>query len=336
MDGLTISQARIEDGQVVAVKDVSLSVPLGTVTALLGSSGCGKSSLLRAIAGLEPLAGGSILWRGRNLAQVAVHKRHFGMMFQDGQLFPNRNVYGNVAYGLSQLPKAQRRRKVRELLETVGLAGYEDRDIDTLSGGQAQRVALARCLAAQPELLLLDEPLSALDRALREELLIVLRQIIGDLKLTVIYVTHDQDEAFSLADQIVIMDKGQVLVSNASEQIWTHPGSKVAASFLGYRPFLSPAAAKDFGIEIEDGTELGLAPGALRMGTDGQGIAARANNLRVRRGKYFAEVTWRHGNEEYSGQAEAGLEMQLSKKQAHQEVALQIYRDGTCVVPLVS
>ena len=336
MDGLTISQARIEYGLVEAVKGVSLSVRLVTVTALLGPSGCGKSSLLRAIAGLEPLAGGSILWQGRNLAQVAVHKRHFGMMFQDGQLFPNRNVFGNVAYGLSQLPKTQRRRKVRELLETVGLAGYEDRAIDTLSGGQAQRVALARCLAPQPELLLLDEPLSALDRALREELLIVLRQIIGDLKLTVIYVTHDQDEAFSLADQIVIMDKGQILVSNASEQIWTHPGSKTAASFLGYRPFLSPAAAKDFGIVIEDGTELGLAPGALRMGTDGQGIPARANNLRVRRGKYLAEVAWHHGNEEYRGQAEAGLEMQLSKKQAHQEVTLQIYRDGTCVVPVAT
>ncbi|MDU5854566.1 MAG: ATP-binding cassette domain-containing protein, partial [Varibaculum cambriense] len=184
MDGLTISQARVQYGQVEAVKDLSIEVPLGTVTALLGPSGCGKSSLLRAIAGLEPLAAGSVSWRGRNMEQVPVHQRHFGMMFQDGQLFPSRNVSGNIAYGIAHLPKAQRQEKVKELLDSVGLSGYQDRSIDTLSGGQAQRVALARCLAPQPQLLLLDEPLSALDRALREELVITLRQIIRDLELT--------------------------------------------------------------------------------------------------------------------------------------------------------
>lgn len=336
MDGLTISQARVQYGQVEAVKDLSIEVPLGTVTALLGPSGCGKSSLLRAIAGLEPLAAGSISWRGRNMEQVPVHQRHFGMMFQDGQLFPSRNVSGNIAYGIAHLPKVKRQEKVTELLESVGLSGYQDRTIDTLSGGQAQRVALARCLAPQPELLLLDEPLSALDRALREELVITLRNIIRSLELTVVYVTHDQDEAFSLADQIVIMDQGKILALNSAEEIWTHPGSKAAASFLGYRPFLSAEAAAEFGIEIGEREQLAVAPGGLKMCLAEQGVAATARDLRVRRGKYLAEVAWRQGSEEYSGQAEAGLGLHLSKKQTSQEVGLQIQRSETCVVPVSS
>lgn len=336
MDGLAISQARVEYGQVVAVKDVDIEVPLGTVTALLGPSGCGKSSLLRAIAGLEPLAAGTICWRGRDMAPVPVHRRRFGVMFQDGQLFPSRNVSGNIAYGIAHLPKEQRQERVKELLATVGLSGYEDRSIDTLSGGQAQRVALARCLAPQPELLLLDEPLSALDRALREELLVALRQIIRDLDLTVGYVTHDQDEAFSLADQIVIMAQGKILTANSAEAIWKNPASKAAASFLGYRPFLSQMAAAEFGIEIPTGTLLGLAPGAIKMVPAGQGIPASAQELRVRRGKYLAEVSWQVGGEEYGGQAEAGLGIHLSKKESVQEVGLQVQRGETCVVPLAT
>ncbi|WP_215522747.1 ABC transporter ATP-binding protein [Varibaculum prostatecancerukia] len=335
MDGLAISQARVQYGQVEAVKDLTIEVPLGTVTALLGPSGCGKSSLLRAIAGLEPLAAGTISWRGRNMEQVPVHQRRFGMMFQDGQLFPSRNVSGNIAYGIAHLPKTQRRKKVKELLDNVGLSGYEDRSIDTLSGGQAQRVALARCLAPQPELLLLDEPLSALDRALREELVITLRQIIRDLELTVVYVTHDQDEAFSLADQIVIMDQGEILAANSAEEIWEAPGSQAAASFLGYRPFLSAGAAAKFGIEIGEGEQLAIAPGGLKMCPAGQGIAATARDLRVRRGKYLAEVSWQQDSEEYAGQAESGLGLHLSKKQTQQEVGLQIQRSETCVVPVL-
>lgn len=333
MDGLTVSQVRVQYGQVQAVTDLSIEVPTGTVTALLGPSGCGKSSLLRAIAGLEPLTAGAISWRGRNMEQVPVHQRRFGMLFQDGQLFPSRNVSGNIAYGIAHLPKAQRQEIVSELLDSVGLGGYQDRTIDTLSGGQAQRVALARSLAPEPELLLLDEPLSALDRALREELVITLRNLIRSLQLTVVYVTHDQDEAFSLADQIVIMDEGKILAVNSAEEIWTHPGSKAAAVFLGYRPFLSAEAAAQFGIEIPEGSQLAIAPGGLKMCPAGQGIAATARDLRVRRGKYLAEVSWRLGSEEYSGQAEAGLGIHLSKKQSQQKVGLKVQRDETCIVP---
>ena len=154
-------------GPVRAVDGVSLTVGRGEVVALLGPSGCGKSSLLRAVAGLEDLAGGEICWDGDDVVSLPVHRRGFGLMFQDGQLFPFRDVAGNVAYGLTGLPRARRRARVEEMLTLVGLSGYAGREITTLSGGQAQRVALARALAPRPRLLLLDEPLSALDRAMR-------------------------------------------------------------------------------------------------------------------------------------------------------------------------
>ena len=157
-------------GDFLAVKDVNVVIEPKSVTALIGPSGCGKSSLLRAVAGLEEIAAGTIAWDGADVVGVPVHKRGFGLMFQDGQLFEHRDVGSNIAYGLTDLPRAQRGERVREMLALVGLPGFERRRVTTLSGGQAQRVALARALAPAPRLLLLDEPLSALDRALREQL----------------------------------------------------------------------------------------------------------------------------------------------------------------------
>ncbi|MGM0386639.1 MAG: ABC transporter ATP-binding protein, partial [Actinomycetota bacterium] len=157
-------------GVVAAVDGVSLDVARGEVVALLGPSGCGKSSLLRAVAGLEPLAAGDVLWDGESVVGEPVHRRGFGLMFQDGQLFVHRNVAGNIAYGLAGRPREEQRARVAELLELVGLAGYGRRSVTTLSGGERQRVALARSLAPRPRLLMLDEPLSALDRNLRERL----------------------------------------------------------------------------------------------------------------------------------------------------------------------
>ena len=218
---------------VTAVDGVDLDVARGETVALLGASGCGKSSLLRAVAGLEDLAGGTVAWDGRDVARVPVHRRGFGLMFQDGQLFPFRDVAGNVAYGLAGLPRRERRARVERVLDVVGLRGYGPREVTTLSGGQAQRVALARSLAPRPRLLLLDEPLSALDRALRERLAVDLRRILTDQGTTALYVTHDRDEAEEVADRVGVMEAGRLLRLDAPEVLRADPGGEAVARLLG-------------------------------------------------------------------------------------------------------
>ncbi|MHB1288870.1 ABC transporter ATP-binding protein [Georgenia sp.] len=227
-------------GGTAAVAGADLDVAVGEVLALLGPSGSGKSSLLRAVAGLEPTADGTIAWAGRDLAGVAVHRRGFGLMFQDGQLFPHRSVAGNVAYGLlmARTSRAARDRRVGELLDLVGLTGYGARPISSLSGGQAQRVALARALAPAPQLLLLDEPLSALDRSLREHLTGELHDILRATATTSLYVTHDHDEAFTVADRVAVMIEGEIAQVDTPTRLWRSPASQAVAAFLGYGPFL--------------------------------------------------------------------------------------------------
>ncbi|MDU0347903.1 ABC transporter ATP-binding protein, partial [Actinomyces sp. MRS3W] len=234
-------------GPLIAVDAVSLDVPRGQILALLGASGSGKSSLLRAVAGLEDIAGGTITWDGRDVVPVPVHRRGFGLMFQDGQLFPFRDVAGNIAYGLTGLPRAQRERRVEEMLELVGLPGYGSRAVTTLSGGQAQRVVLARALAPRPRLLLLDEPLSALDRALREQLTTELRAVLKAQGTTALYVTHDQDEAMSVADRVGVMSAGRLLRVDTPEGLWADPGSARVARFLGFGTILDADAVARLG-----------------------------------------------------------------------------------------
>lgn len=220
MPGLSVVDAvvtyRTASGPVHAVDHVDLACAPGEIVALLGASGSGKSSLLRAIAGLERLAGGQIRWDGADVTALPTYRRGFGMMFQDSQLFPTMNVGANVAYGLAGRPRAEREERVAELLELVGLPGYERRKVTELSGGQAQRVALARSLAPRPRLLLLDEPLSALDRALRERLVGVLATVLRATGTTALHVTHDHGEAFALADRVAVMDAGQLVETDAS------------------------------------------------------------------------------------------------------------------------
>lgn len=195
-----------------AIHGVDLEVAAGEIVALLGPSGSGKSSLLRAVAGLEAVTRGEIHIWGRNVAGVPVHKRGCGMVFQDGQLFPHRSVAGNIAYGLEHTGRSKREvaAAVSRWLDLVGLEGYGDRAITTLSGGQAQRVALARSLARGTGLLLLDEPLSALDRDLREELAVELRTIMTQANTAGLYVTHDHEEAFTVADRIAVVADGRI------------------------------------------------------------------------------------------------------------------------------
>ena len=247
--GLSVCGLAVTYGDLRAVDGVDLEVAAGEVVALLGASGSGKSSLLRAVAGLEDVAAGEVAWDGRSMVRVPVHKRGFGLMFQDGQLFEHRDVGSNIAYGLTDLPRAQRSERVREMLELVGLPGFERRRVTTLSGGQAQRVALARALAPAPRLLLLDEPLSALDRALREQLATDVRTILRQGGTTALYVTHDQDEAMTVADRVGVMEAGRLLRLDTPQRLWADPASSKVARFLGFDVV----------------GDLALAPGALRV-----------------------------------------------------------------------
>jgi thiamine transport system ATP-binding protein len=204
---------------------------------VLGPSGGGKSTLLRVIAGLEEPRAGRLELDGRDLAGVPAHERGVGLMFQDYALFPHRDVAQNVAFGLRMQGQGRdaARTRVRELLELVGLPGAEARPVSQLSGGEQQRVALARALAPRPRLLMLDEPMGSLDRALRERLPEELRAIFGELGLTVIYVTHDQDEALSVADRVVLLAEGRLVADGTPEALWTRPPSGWTARFLGFR-----------------------------------------------------------------------------------------------------
>ena len=221
---LELDHVSVSFGENKSVDDISLEVMHGEVLAVLGPSGSGKSTLLRAIAGLE-ISTGSIRWEGELLNHVPVHKRGFALMFQDGQLFPHLDVAGNVAYS--------KKGNVAELLELVGLAGFEKRRVTDLSGGEQQRVALARALAASPRLLLLDEPLSSLDRELRERLAVDLREILLETHTTAIMVTHDQSEAAVVADRVAIMDEGRMLQLGTITQLRKKPASDRVARFLG-------------------------------------------------------------------------------------------------------
>ena len=193
--------------------DATFDVAPGGIVALLGPSGCGKSTLLRAIAGLEPLVTGRVSWAADDLANIPPHRRGFGLVFQDGQLFVHKSVAENIAYGLrvQRVPRAQRTERIDELLELVGLPGYGSRAVHELSGGERQRVALARALAPKPRLLMLDEPLSALDRELRDRLATDLAKLLRATGTTSILVTHDEGEAHTIADRVLRMRDGQLL-----------------------------------------------------------------------------------------------------------------------------
>ncbi|MEV1062110.1 ABC transporter ATP-binding protein [Streptomyces sp. NPDC050263] len=233
---LELDGATVRFGGRPVLDAVGLAVAEHEVVCVLGPSGSGKSTLLRAVAGLQPLDSGRVLLDGSDQAGVPAHRRELGLMFQDHQLFPQRDVGGNVAFGLRMrgLPKAQQGERVRELLELVGLPGAAGRAVAALSGGEQQRVALARALAPRPRLLMLDEPLGQLDRSLRERLVVELRELFGRLGTTVLAVTHDQGEAFALADRVVVMRDGRIAQSGTPLEVWQRPADAFVARFLGF------------------------------------------------------------------------------------------------------
>jgi ABC-type Fe3+/spermidine/putrescine transport system ATPase subunit len=239
-NGLQINNIHKTFGAVKALQGITFNVAEGEIVAVLGPSGCGKSTLLEIIAGLISPDKGEVFWNGTSLAGIPTHKRGFGLMFQDYMLFPHKNVHANVAFGLEMLrwekPKLEQR--IARVLEFVGLTGYGPREIITLSGGEQQRVALARSLAPSPRLLMLDEPISSLDRTLRERLLFELKGILQQINQTAIYVTHDQEEAFALANRVVVMNQGQIAQIGTPEDIYNQPISEFVARFLGFKNIL--------------------------------------------------------------------------------------------------
>lgn len=222
------------DGQPL-LKGVSFHIAPAETICLLGPSGSGKSTLLLIIAGLEIPESGKVLWDGKDLASTPPHLRDFGLVFQDYALFPHLDVFENIAFGLrmQRWPAEKTHARVSEVLDIVNLAGFEHRNVTQLSGGEQQRVALARALAPGPRLLMFDEPLGALDRALREELLAQLRRILKVAAIPALYVTHDQDEASAIADRVLLLHEGQIVREGTVSEVWSRPGSEWAADFLG-------------------------------------------------------------------------------------------------------
>ncbi len=231
------------EGQPV-LSGISFQLSPGEILALLGPSGSGKTTLLEIIAGLLEPDAGDVLWDGNSLLEIPPHQRSFGLMFQEYVLFPHKNVHDNVVFGLKmagEKPEISTAR-VRETLKLVGLEGFENRDINTLSGGEQQRVALARSLAPNPKLVMLDEPLGALDRTIRERLVGDLREILKEARQTALYVTHDQEEAFQVSDRVVILGDGTAAQIGTPQEIYYHPSSPYVARFLGMDNFLQGEA----------------------------------------------------------------------------------------------
>jgi putative spermidine/putrescine transport system ATP-binding protein len=238
--GLRLTDLTKRYGDVDAVRGVSLDVAPGEFLTLLGPSGSGKTTTLSMVAGFEAPTSGTIALGDRDITHLVTHKRNLGMMFQGYALFPHMSVFDNVAFPLTlrKTPKAELAQRVRESLEIVDLASFEDRRPSALSGGQQQRVALARAIVHRPSLLLMDEPLSALDKALRGQMQVELRKIHAELGATVLFVTHDQEEALSLSDRIVVMNDGRIEQCGTPADVYENPGTEFVARFIGSAQFL--------------------------------------------------------------------------------------------------
>lgn len=233
---LEIKDIQKDYDQKPLLRSVSFQVSPHEIVCLLGSSGSGKSTLLRIIAGLEQQKSGSVYWDGEEISHITPDQRRFGLMFQNYALFPHLNVFDNIAFGLRMQNKDRQKigLRVNHILDLVHMGDFKNRSVAALSGGEQQRVALARAVAPQPRLLMLDEPLGALDRALRDQLIAEIRDLQQTLEIPVIYVTHDQEEAFAIADRLMILHDGCIIQSGTPEQVYHYPANLWAASFLGF------------------------------------------------------------------------------------------------------
>ncbi len=284
-----------------AVNGVGFSVAEGEILCLLGPSGCGKTTLLRIIAGLETPDAGEIIFGGEKMTRTLPHQRGFGMMFQDFALFPHQSVFENIAFGLKMRGDSASTiaARVNDMLNLVDLAGFENRDISKLSGGEQQRVALARSLAPSPQLLMLDEPLGALDRTLRERLMLDLREILKRVGVTAIYVTHDQTEAFAIADRVAVMNAGRIEQIAAPQEIYSRPATPFVAKFLGFQNLVTGTVTASDSVQtaigalkcastlpaIGETVTLLIKPNAATFGTHGD-FSARVTAISFR-GKFY-------------------------------------------------
>lgn len=261
------------------LRRIDLDVPRGSFTCLVGPSGCGKTTLLRVLCGLETADQGSIICDGLDITQQPAAARHMGLVFQSYALFPNLRVEDNIAYGLSRrLSRSERRRKVDALLDVVGLTGYGHRKPNELSGGQQQRVAIARALAPEPSVLLLDEPLSALDAQLRLQLRGELQALQKRLGITVVMVTHDQAEALAIADRIAVMQSGWIEQLGTPFDLYCHPANRFVAGFVGRMNFLPAMVAGVGAVVLRSGKSLLLDTASLPKGTSVE-LGIRPENI---------------------------------------------------------
>ncbi|WP_209509923.1 ABC transporter ATP-binding protein [Ruegeria sp. HKCCE4150] len=278
-------------GEVVAASDLNLTIAEGEFLSFLGPSGCGKTTALRMLAGFESPSEGDVLLDGQVVNTLEAHHRPVNMVFQQYALFPHMTVAQNIGYGLRQIrpriPKTQIAERVSRALDVVRLGGFEDRKIWEMSGGQQQRVALARAIINEPKLLLLDEPMAALDRKLRKEMQIELQDLQRQLGITFVLVTHDQEEALSMSDRICIMREGRIVQIGSPQELYDRPNSRYVADFVGTSNFfngkLQGASDGLFGVTLENGMQVqGVAGDGL---TDGQDvcISVRPEQMKLNR-----------------------------------------------------
>jgi iron(III) transport system ATP-binding protein len=283
LEALTLSY-RSRDASQTVLTDLSLQIDKGDIACLLGPSGCGKTTVLRAIAGFQPVQSGRIVLMQREVSSPAVHvppeRRKIGMVFQDYALFPHLDVAGNIGFGLHAMPAAERKQRVAELLELVGLAALAHRSPHELSGGQQQRVALARALAPGPELLLMDEPFSNLDITLRERLAVEVRDLLKETGTTAIIVTHDQQEAFAVADRIAVLAEGRLQQWGAAMDLYHRPANPFVAGFIGEGVMISGRMNAQGGLHNALGTFLpGEISGASMNAGDRIGMLVRPDDI---------------------------------------------------------
>ena len=289
--GVDVEGMRVAFDGVTALQDVSLSIEQGEFFTLVGPSGCGKTTMLRAIAGLTDGAEGRVAIDGRDVTDAPPEARNVGMVFQNYALFPHMSVHENVAYGLDfhDIEGRTDDERVAELLDLVDLAGVADRSPKQLSGGQQQRIALARALAPEPDVLLLDEPLSALDAKLRKQLRVQIKTIQGELGITTVYVTHDQAEALALSDRVAVMHEGRVEQVAAPETVYREPASRFVADFVGDNNLFDGTVTDDARVAV-DGATLPLPAGADRRPGQSVTLAVRPEAITVGDGAHSGDT----------------------------------------------